>query len=181
MRMRSLIIGLLAPLGLAMGLATAAAESAEKDWLHTALVEGCIVSLKPQTKAEDLIKAGFTAGSDLDEQIKKRLARGLGGVAWFTLTKSDGAVQIGRASARPICVVIQSKGSSKETWAVLDRRLTASKTPKISSQTGKSVTRDVYSVAAGGHNLWISAARTLDFELGAQGASAVIMVELKKR
>ena len=150
-------------------------------WLHTALVEGCIVSLKPGVKPSDIEKAGFTRGEELGKAVQSRLGRGLGGVTWFTLVGSQGAVHIGRAAARPVCVVVQSKGSSEGTWQVLMDQLEKAKTPKLSSSTGKKIRRDVYSLAAGARDLWITVARTNDFAVGEQGASAVIMVELKKR
>ena len=175
------MLGLLAPLGL-LGLATAAAEApAKQTWLHTALVEGCVASFKPGVKPEDMMKAGFAPNDDLDLKIRKRLDRGLGGMSWFTLVGSDGAIHVGRAAMRPVCVVVQTDGSSADGIEVARSRLLAAKANRISSSPGKTLTRDVFTMSAGEVNIWISLAHTNDFQPGNQGASAVIMVEMKKR
>ena len=180
MRARSLISGLLAPL--AIGLATAAAEApARNTWLYTALVEGCVASFKPGTTPKDMAKAGFPLGGDLASGIKQRLARGLGGMYWFELAASEGIVHVGRSAKRRVCMVVQTEGSSAEGVKHAQERLLAAKARPVSSTPGKTLTRNVYSMAAGDHDMWISLAHTNDFQPGKQGASAVIVVELKKR
>lgn len=180
MRARSILAGLVALVALAPTTAPAVSPNTST-WLHTALVEGCVASFKPGTGPEDMMKAGFAPGGEVDERIRKRLSRGLGGVTWFSLVVSQGTVHVGRSAVRPVCFVVQTQGSSEAGVTVARERLIAAKATRISSTPGKTLTRDLFSIAAGTHTMWISLAHTNDYEPGDQGASAVIVVELKKR